>query len=380
MLEQWNALSPDRRKQVLDVVVSRHESVRILLSSVAGGTLTPADLGAVYRDQLLNHPDESLRNKAKEVFGEESSEGRDLLVREWTSKLLRLTGSSPPGKAVFKKRCATCHKLQDIGNQIGADLASLRDRTTPALVAAVLNPNKAVETRFMGYTAVLTSGRTVSGMLQNETGNSVTLLGTDGKPHELLRSDLDELLASNRSFMPEGLEKDLSPQDLADVITFVQSAGTPWKQFTGNAPQVVSADDDGCLTLSAAAAEIYGPSVVFDSDKDTIANWQSADDYLIWHLNVKDRGFWTVEFEYSCDDSSAGNQLKVASHARMMTASVPGTGSKRNYRRWTAGTVELSSGPITLTLSAPEELTSPLFELKAVRLTPPRKEQARFEN
>jgi putative membrane-bound dehydrogenase-like protein len=374
VLKQWNALSPDRRKQALDAIVSREESVNLLLSNVAEGSLTAADLGAVYRDQLLNHQNRSLQARAKQVLGEESLAGRGEIAKEWTSMVLALTGSPQRGEAVFRKSCATCHKLQDVGNQIGAELASLRDRTTPALVTAVLNPNKAVETRFMNYTAVLRSGRTVSGMLQNETGNSVTLLGTDGKPHELLRSELDELLASNRSFMPEGLEKDLLPQGLADVIAFVQSTGTPWKQFQGNAPHVVTAGDDGFLTLTAAAGEIYGPSVTFDSDRATIDNWQSSDDHVAWQLHVRDRGFWTVEFEYTCDDTAAGNQLKLASHARMMTARVPGTGTNSNFRRWTAGAVELSSGPITLTLSAGEDLTSSLFNLKSVRLIPPTKD------
>ena len=55
-------------------------------------------------------------------------------------------------------------------------------------------------------------------MLTSEAGNSVTLVGVDGKETVLLRSDIEELVASQKSFMPEGLEKDVSAQDLADEI------------------------------------------------------------------------------------------------------------------------------------------------------------------
>jgi putative membrane-bound dehydrogenase-like protein len=374
VFESWRTLSPDRRNQALDILIRREGALLQLLKQLEDGVLTAADLGAIYRDQLLNHPNADIQIRVKQVLGASQSVDRHTVVMEWQNRLADLTGDLARGEAVFKKRCATCHQLQNIGNQVGADLSSLRDRTTPALVTAILDPNKAVESRFLSYTAVLTDGRTISGMLKSETGTSVTLIGTDGKPQELLRSDLDDLLASNRSFMPEGLEKDLTPQDLADVILFVQSVGTPWKRFDGNTPQIVSADGDGVLTLPASAAEFYGSSIEYDSASGTTKNWQSSDDYLVWQLKVKGWGARQVEFEYTCDDSAAGNQLKAATRGRMMTASVPGTGDSKTPRRWTAGLLELSPGAVTFTLSAPEELTSELLELKAVRLIPAKKD------
>jgi len=370
---EWGVLSPARRSQALESITRRPESVEVLLDAVMDGGLAANDIDAVYRDRLINHPTVDIRRRAKRVLGVDQATPRNAVVDEWNDKLADVAGRVVPGEAIFRKRCATCHRLNEIGNQIGADLSSLQDRSTSALVTAVLDPNKAVESRFLSYTAVLTDGRTMSGMLKNETDSSVTLLGTDGKPLEIVRTDIEEMLASRRSFMPDGLEKDLSPKDLADVIAFVQSAGTPWKQFDGNMPQVVSVDDDGVLWLPAAAAEIYGPSVEFDGTQGHIANWMSQHDRLVWQADVKGWGFWNVEFEYSCRDSNAGNQLQLATQARMMTASVPGTGQADEYRRWKAGAIELSPGSLRLTLSAPQQLRTPLFELRGIRLTQPKK-------
>ena len=68
---------------------------------------------------------------------------------------------------------------------------------------------------------------TFSGVLASETGNSVTLVEPDGKQRILLRTDLEELISTGKSLMPDGLEKDLTPQDLADLIVFVRAAGPP---------------------------------------------------------------------------------------------------------------------------------------------------------
>ena len=73
-----------------------------------------------------------------------------------------------------------------------------------------MDPNKAVEAKFLDYLALTTSGLTFTGILADETGNSVTLLGQEGKQQTILRTDLESLQATGKSLMPEGLEKDLN--------------------------------------------------------------------------------------------------------------------------------------------------------------------------
>ncbi|HEX3726047.1 MAG TPA: hypothetical protein VHV08_07375, partial [Pirellulales bacterium] len=105
--------------------------------------------------------------------------------------------------------------LRGAGHEVGPNLASLTDYSPPALLAAMLDPNRAVEAKFLDYVALTTAGVSYTGLLANETGNSITLMGQEGKQQTILRSDLDVLQATGKSLMPEGLEKDLSPQNLA---------------------------------------------------------------------------------------------------------------------------------------------------------------------
>ncbi len=108
---------------------------------------------------------------------------------------------------------------------VGPDLASLTDYSPHALLTAILDPNKAVEAKFLDYLAITTSGLSYTGLLANETGNSVTLMGQEGKQQTILRSELEALQATGKSLMPEGLEKDLSQQDLANVIAYLRGSG-----------------------------------------------------------------------------------------------------------------------------------------------------------
>ena len=91
------------------------------------------------------------------------------------------------------------------------------------LLTAILDPNRAVESRYINYLATTKAGLSVNGILASETGTSITLVSADGKSHQLLRNELEELSSTGKSLMPEGLEKDLTPQDIADIIEHVRT-------------------------------------------------------------------------------------------------------------------------------------------------------------
>jgi putative heme-binding domain-containing protein len=92
-----------------------------------------------------------------------------------------------------------------------------------ALLTAILDPNLAVEGKFRSYSAVLKDGRVLTGMIVDESASNLVLAASNGMTQSLLRSEIAEISSSGLSFMPEGLERDLKPQDIADVIKFLQA-------------------------------------------------------------------------------------------------------------------------------------------------------------
>lgn len=97
------------------------------------------------------------------------------------------------------------------------------------MAIAILDPNRAFEAKFTNFSIATVDGRVLNGMIANESATAVTLRRQDGKEDVLLRSQIDDMTASGQSLMPEGLEKDLKPRDLADLIAFLASAGSSLK-------------------------------------------------------------------------------------------------------------------------------------------------------
>ena len=372
VLREFSGLSPAVRAELLDGMLSRSTSVDWLLAALEAGILSAVDLDAAQRDRLLSDRREAVAKRAQRLLEVSGAGDRVAVVEQQQKQMEGLVGQAAAGAVVFEKRCGSCHRLQNIGREVGADLAALKDRSTGALLTAILDPNRAVESKFLSYTAVTTEGVQHVGMLRGESGNAITLLGPDGREQTLARSELEVLTASKRSLMPEGLEKDLSAQDLADVIAFVQSAGAAWKQFEGNLPTVGQLQADGSILLPASGAEIYGPSLVYEGKYGNLGFWCSPEDYARWTFDVPHSGDWRVEREFACEDGTAGSPIRFSTGTRLLTARVPGTGTWDEYRRWEAGTIDLHRGRGQLIVTAPEQPGMALIDLKAIRLLPPK--------
>ena len=112
-----------------------------------------------------------------------------------------------------------------MGQAIGSDLANLRDRTAASLLVAILDPNRAVEPRYFEYEIETDEGRLLTGLILSESETHVVLATADGKQHAMPRGQIEALRTNGRSLMPEGLEKELSPQQIADVIAYVAASG-----------------------------------------------------------------------------------------------------------------------------------------------------------
>ena len=127
------------------------------------------------------------------------------------------------GRTVFVEACATCHRLEGQGNEVGPDLRSVTDLSTRGLLEAILRPNQAVEAKYVSYTAETLQGDVVSGIIEGESGNGFTFRTTAGEQVVVLRNQLHRLTGSGLSLMPEDLGQQLGPQRLADLIAYLQS-------------------------------------------------------------------------------------------------------------------------------------------------------------
>ncbi|MBI2809034.1 MAG: c-type cytochrome [Planctomycetes bacterium] len=222
LLKHWKSYTPGRRAQVLDLILSKVFWTRMAVIDLRNKRIDPGEIGAIHRQRFLLHTDAGIRNDAKQIFADASNTKRATLADLYWLQLPD-KGDATRGAKLFAKSCAVCHKVGNVGNNVGPDLASVKDKSPQGMLIAILDPNRAVETRYINYQATTKKGLTYTGILSAETSTTITLTGADGKEHQLLRNELDELSSTGKSQMPEGLEKDLRPQDIADIIAHVRS-------------------------------------------------------------------------------------------------------------------------------------------------------------
>lgn len=222
LLSNWKQQSPAIQSRIVQILLSRLEWTQDLMHALEDKRVTANDLDATTRLRLAKHADKGIAARASKILAHQTTESRQKVLSDY-AQVHNLKGDAVRGAELFVKKCTACHQYRGQGNAIGANLATLQDRSTRVLLTAILDPNQAVEGKYRTYTAVLKDGRTLSGMVVEESATNITMAASNGTAQTLLRNDIDEFVGNGISFMPEGLEKDLTPQDLADVIAYLQS-------------------------------------------------------------------------------------------------------------------------------------------------------------
>jgi putative membrane-bound dehydrogenase-like protein len=373
LLRGWKGYGPGLRGQVMEVLARRDQWLRAALDALEHKQVLPAEVDAPRRQRLLDHRDPAVRARAAKLFAGAANPDRQKVIDAYAS-VLTLKGDPVRGQPLFVKTCSVCHRLKGVGNEVGPDLAALADRPLDYLVTNILDPNRSVEARYVSYVAETKNGLTLTGVLTAETGNSITLVGADGKAQVILRTDLESLTSTGKSAMPEGLEKDLAPQDLADVLAYLRSTAPPAqrKEFEGNRPEVVAAAADGSLRLLASNCAIYGKTLVLEKLYGNLGYWSSEDDRAVWTLAVPRAGLYEVWLDYACDSATGGNTFVIEAGREKLTGKVAGTGSWDKYRQAKVGTLALAAGQQQVAMRPAGKVNGAMIDLRAIRLVPVR--------
>jgi putative membrane-bound dehydrogenase-like protein len=223
LLEDWEQHGPELRRSILATLLNRPEWTLQLVEAMEQGRVLPREIGATERNSLVLHNSADVRRRVSELFRTTTEKEIPQVVQHYRDRL-KPTGNLQRGKQVFTEHCSACHQIGGEGNEVGADILTLSDRSQEALLVAILDPNRSVAPRYTEYTVITVDGRVLSGIIASESGNSITLLDTQGEKHVLLRRNLDELNSTGNSLMPIGMEKLFTqPNDLNDLIAYLRS-------------------------------------------------------------------------------------------------------------------------------------------------------------
>lgn len=365
LLPRFSTFTPALKSTLIEHLTRRQARTEWLLSAVEAGQIAAAELSPAVRQQLLNHSDDALRESAHKLLGKASS--REDVLKRFQSALHE-SGDAESGTALFKKHCAACHQVGEIGHAVGPDLAAISNRAPELLLVDILDPNAAVEEKYLQYTAATVDGLLHSGRLLSETENAIVLEGAEKKRFEILRPDLEELRSTGVSLMPEGLEKDLDSQNLADLLAFIGQIGPDPKSFPGLMPTVIKQQSE-TIELPASATFLFGDSIRFESTYGSLDQWAGPTDKALWRMEVTEPGQYQVHLEYACDPLHSGNRFQVTLAEQTLAQTSRATPSWDEFRSHALGTVALEAGPARLTIQSVGNIhREALMRLRMVRL------------
>lgn len=224
LVARWALLSPSLRTGVLNFLLSRRSFHNALVAGVENGELKLGELNLdlEQRRTLLRDSTPEIQARAAKFIGDEEYSNRKAVLDEWLARLPQ-HGEAEPGRAIFEKLCAQCHRAGEIGKNVGPDLTSISHRSIEDILYNIIDPGMAINPVYSHYQVETKTGDLVAGILIHESPEAVTLLQANEIRSTVPRGDIAKMRSTGTSLMPEGLEAGVTPQEMRDLIAFLQT-------------------------------------------------------------------------------------------------------------------------------------------------------------
>ena len=219
-MENWSKLDPAVQDAALNAFMEKESRVRILVDALETGKVQPTSVGWGRSIRLMTQRNIELRNRARAFFAKDDQ--RQKVIDEYQAAL-NLKGDIAKGKEVYQKNCAICHQVKGEGGiPFGPDLGTIQSWPASGIMANIIDPNQSISHGFDLWNVVLENGESLQGVITAETPSSVTVRNANGQVNTLSREEIASQKAMNMSAMPVGLEKNISHQEMADLLAFLR--------------------------------------------------------------------------------------------------------------------------------------------------------------
>ena len=143
-------------------------------------------------------------------------------------QLVTTKGNAQRGKMIYlnskQLACVSCHKLEGIGGQVGPDLTKLWETSSlEKIMESIIDPSKEIKEGFQSFKATTTKGQTFQGLKVIDKPTEIVIRDANGKDNTIARGDLEEVVASKLSLMPDNVVSQLSFDQFIDLIAFLKN-------------------------------------------------------------------------------------------------------------------------------------------------------------
>jgi putative membrane-bound dehydrogenase-like protein len=227
LLTRLPDLTGDEEEAAMETLCSRTGSANALLDSISEGRVEKDRLTGFYARQMASLGSPSVVERLEQQWGrlsqtsaERQAAIADLVTTYQQAPLWAYDRNA--GAAHFKKLCATCHMDGQLSQRIGPRLEGTGAKGIEYIVENILDPNAVVGKDFQARNILTADGLVITGVIIDESDSAVTVrTATDTKV--IANGDIDEIIVSSNSFMPEGLLKQLTERERIELLMYLMS-------------------------------------------------------------------------------------------------------------------------------------------------------------
>ena len=141
-------------------------------------------------------------------------------------QILSLTGDPVRGRQLFMQSdsvsCRNCHRIEQQGREVGPDLTAIGKKLNAGqLLESILDPSRQIDQKYINYLAETKDGLVITGLLISKDENEVVLKDASNKLNHIPATNIEELLSQEKSMMPDLLFRDMTAQQVADLVTYL---------------------------------------------------------------------------------------------------------------------------------------------------------------
>ena len=224
VLTAYPTLADDLKPQAIELLTHQAAWSKQLLRQIGDKQIPTTALNINQVRTMLALGDDEVKAAVTKLWGsvrEARDPARERLVTDMRVMLSRTRGDANRGIAVFDTLCGQCHKIHGQGQEVGPDITSNGRASYDQLLSNVFDPSLVIGEAYQARTLRTIDGRVITGLLAEEGADRVALKVQGGKYETVPRDEIAALKVSELSLMPEGIEKQLSSQEIADLFAFI---------------------------------------------------------------------------------------------------------------------------------------------------------------
>jgi putative membrane-bound dehydrogenase-like protein len=310
-LAMYASANQDERRELIDALTSRASFASLLLDAIEDQRVKRSDLGAFAARKIESFGDPKLSERLAVLWGTVKTTANDKLQRIAALKQ-RLTpdvvarGDRARGRELFSRTCQQCHTLFGTGGDVGPELTGANRADLDYLLSNIVDPSGVVGQDYLSTMVWTHDERLVTGILKEETDSSI-VLRTERERLVIPKSEIESRRTSEVSTMPEGQLDTLQPDEIVNLIAYLQGASQANLRATPlNAGRLFDGETLAYWRFAGDVWKVEGGEIVGRGEL-------ARNSFLASELELGD---FTLEFEVKLvgDEGNSGVQFRSSVH------------------------------------------------------------------